>query len=518
MISIYAVIQLCCSMVAFCDIGLGLLGNEYWQYPPIFGPGINARKLSFKGIWGEWWHDLFRFTFLGIADWVIRSSKVGERWENILVLGIPFLFYAAIHASLSYSISHDARASAWLVIFAGAQPLVILAQVRLRLVKHQAKSLMHTMVGLVAWLSTFGLVLGNPGVLHSLASFPIPISIWRKEPEGYHRLWAHKSFRAHIALRYFLAVVGAGMIQRSIKWWVRSHRAHHRYTDTELDPYNARKGFWYSHIGWLLFRQDDIMSQWDVDISDLENDPVVEWQDRYYIPLSNFMAFIVPGFIAHVGWRDLSGGLFWAGIIRLNVSLHFTFLVNSLAHWAGSRPFSTRTTARDNPLVVLITLGECYHNFHHEFPTDYRNGVAWFDIDISKWAIWLLAQVGLATNLNRVPEKIIEASRQRECKEQRTKVKFDLDSRGQVIEWEEYVQQAGRGRALIAIAGFVYDVTDFVDHHPGGKILNTAIGKDATAMFHGGIFQHSVAAGEMLSTMQVYVIRGGGPIEIRRKE
>lgn len=118
------------------------------------------------------------------------------------------------------------------------------------------------------------------------------------EIQGYHRIWAHKSFRAHVALRILLAVIGAGTVQRSIKWWIKGHRAHHRYTDTELDPYNAKKGFWYSHIGYLLVRQDDIMAKWDVDITDLENEPVVKWQDRIYIPVSAFMCFVVPGVVA----------------------------------------------------------------------------------------------------------------------------------------------------------------------------------------------------------------------------
>ncbi|KAJ5698398.1 hypothetical protein N7462_000403 [Penicillium macrosclerotiorum] len=286
--------------------------------------------------------------------------------------------------------------------------------------------------------------------------------------------------------------------------------------DTELDPYNARKGFWYSHMGWLLVRQDDIMKQWDVDISDLENDPVVEWQDRYYLPLSVFMTYIFPALIAWVGWRDLPGGLFWAGTVRMHVGLHLTFLVNSVAHWAGSRPYSSRTTARDNPMIALLTLGESYHNFHHEFPTDYRNGVAWFDIDISKWIIWSLAQVGLATNLNKVPNEVIQACRQ--PKSQRQHADRDGGDEIRAIDWDEYVRQAASGRALVAIAGFVYDVTDFLDAHPGGKVLSMGIGKDATAMFYGGVFQHSVAASSILSTMQVYVIRGGAQVEILKKE
>ena len=261
------------------------------------------------------------------------------------------------------------------------------------------------------------------------------------------------------------------------------------------------------------------MKKWDVDISDLESDPVVEWQDRYYIPLSVFMCFVPPAVIAWLGWGDLRGGLFWAGSVRVHAAWHLTFLVNSAAHWAGTKPFSSRTTARDNPLVGIFSMGEGYHNFHHEFPTDYRNGVDWFAIDMSKWIIWSLATLGLVTNLNRVPDTVIATSRKRNLQKSES---FKPDESGQdgipAIEWDDYVRQAESGRALVAIAGFVYDVTEFQDRHPGGKILTMGIGKDATAMFHGGVFQHSAAASDLLSTMQVYVIRGGGAVEGRRKE
>ncbi|KAJ5698399.1 hypothetical protein N7462_000404 [Penicillium macrosclerotiorum] len=167
-------------MLAFVDIGLGLLGNEPWQYPPVFGSSTGVMELNFQAIWGEWWHDLFRFTFLGVADWFIRASKA-EQWEHILVLSIPFVFYAAIHASLSYAVSHDPHASALVVVFGAIQPLIILVQVRLRMSMDRNKKLLHDLMGFIILSSTFGLLLGNPGVLGSLASFPIPISVWRKD-------------------------------------------------------------------------------------------------------------------------------------------------------------------------------------------------------------------------------------------------------------------------------------------------------------------------------------------------
>ncbi|KAF9892705.1 hypothetical protein FE257_001107 [Aspergillus nanangensis] len=331
---------------------------------------------------------------------------------------------------------------------------------------------------------------------------------------GYHRLWAHKSFRAHVSVRIFLAVFGAGMAQNSIHWWVLWHRAHHRYVDTELDPYNARKGLLHSHIGWLFVRRDE--AEWEVDMSDLDNDPVVVWQDRWYYPLSVFMCCGLPVILPGVVWGDWHGGVYWAWLCRMVVAHHSTFAVNSLAHWSGKQPFSTKTTARDNIVVGLLALGEGYHNFHHEFPTDYRNGVRWFDLDLSKWVILGLAQLGLATNLHCVSDRVIES-----CRRQDRREDIVSAAHGDVppILWDDYVRQAKNGRALVAIAGFVYDVGDFIQRHPGGeKILRSAIGTDATATFHGGVYNHSLAANNLLATMLVHVIRGGGRVELLQKK
>ncbi|KAJ0414371.1 hypothetical protein BJY00DRAFT_295236 [Aspergillus carlsbadensis] len=328
---------------------------------------------------------------------------------------------------------------------------------------------------------------------------------------GYHRLWAHRSFRAHVALRAFLAVIGAGNAQRSIKWWVTNHRAHHRYVDTDLDPHNAHNGLFHAHVGWLLARPPS--RDWDVDVSDLERDPVVMWQHRNFIPLSVLMCLGVPTLVPWLGWGDLWGGFVYAGLWRMVVVFHCTFTVNSLAHWTGQQPFARTTTARDNVFVGLLALGEGYHNFHHEFPMDYRNGIRWYDLDLTKWAIRLLATLGLATNLQAVSDEAIQS-----C-QGHLETKSPHSDHVLVIDWEDYVRQAESGRALIAIAGFVYDSTDFAERHPGGeKIVRAAIGTDATAMFHGGVFTHSVAASSLLSTMRVYALRGGGQWRSFEKE
>ncbi|KAL2871756.1 uncharacterized protein BJX67DRAFT_377490 [Aspergillus lucknowensis] len=320
---------------------------------------------------------------------------------------------------------------------------------------------------------------------------------------GYHRLWAHRSFRAHVALRVFLAVIGAGNAQRSIKWSVTTHRAHHRYVDTDLDPHNARKGLFHSHVGWLWLQPPTCGR--DVDVSDLESDPVVMWQYRYFIPLTVSMCLGVPALVSGLGWGDFWGGILYAGLWRMVVAYHCTFAVNSLAHWAGQQPFGRRTTARDNTVVGLLALGEGYHNFHHEFPMDYRNGIRWYDFDMTKWAIRLLATVGLVTNLQTVSDAVIQSC-QAHDRGSLLEIKAKPSDSIPLIDWEDYTRQAESGRALIAIAGFVHDITEFVEMHPGGpKILRERSDGMQLRCFTAASFP---IRRQRAACMRVYVIRG----------
>lgn len=183
--------------------------------------------------------------------------------------------------------------------------------------------------------------------------------------------------------------------------------------------------------------------------------------------------------------------------------------MNSLARWKGSQPFSNMQTARDNPLVALVTFGEGYHNFHHKFPSDYRNGAKWHDFDISKWSIWLWEKAGLASHVKRISVCEIE-----EARRDMVKRPSGDDVKIPVIEWEKFVEDVRDGQSLLAIAGFVYDVTDFVDEHSGSaSFINDACGKDATTMFHGGIYKHSSHAHNLLRKLRVAIIRGGGEVD-----
>ena len=224
---------------------------------------------------------------------------------------------------------------------------------------------------------------------------------------GYHRLWSHRTYQAHPIVKWFLLIGGTLAVQGSVFDWCAGHRLHHRHVDDIYqDPYSAKRGFWFSHIGWMLKNYPS--GHYDYkNIPDLKADPVLVAQDKYYalwILLANI------GLPALFGWMvgDIAGTLVLAGLLRLVLSHHFTFFINSLCHMFGTRPYTDTNTARDNPILAIFTWGEGYHNYHHFFQYDYRNGVKWWQYDPSKWIIYGLSKIGLTWDLKRIPDVTIQ--------------------------------------------------------------------------------------------------------------
>jgi stearoyl-CoA desaturase (delta-9 desaturase) len=176
--------------------------------------------------------------------------------------------------------------------------------------------------------------------------------------------------------------------------------------DVDKDPYSAKRGFWFSHMGWILRDYPSGRNDF-TNAKDLERDPIVMFQHRYYLPLTLAMNIGLP---LALGWAvgDVWGVFLLGGLLRLVVNHHFTWFINSLAHMWGSQPYTDENTARDNPVLAFLTYGEGYHNFHHIFDNDYRNGVKWWQFDPTKWLIAAMSWVGLATNLKRVPDLWIQ--------------------------------------------------------------------------------------------------------------
>jgi stearoyl-CoA desaturase (delta-9 desaturase) len=227
---------------------------------------------------------------------------------------------------------------------------------------------------------------------------------------GYHRLWAHRTYQAHWSLRLVYMIFGGMAVQNSILIWATDHRRHHQFVDrNDADPYSAGRGFWFSHIGWMLRHWETGRNDFS-NGRDLQQDPLVRWQHRYYLPL---ILVTNVGLPLALGWLagDLWGVFLLAGVLRLVLIHHTTFFINSLAHIWGSRPYTDENSARDNPVLALLTYGEGYHNFHHIVDRDYRNGIRWWQWDPSKWMIYTLSLVGLTSNLKRVPDVTILRAR-----------------------------------------------------------------------------------------------------------
>ncbi len=227
---------------------------------------------------------------------------------------------------------------------------------------------------------------------------------------GYHRLWSHKTYKAHPLLRFAFALGGACALQNDILSWASAHRRHHQFVDdNERDPYSAGRGFWFSHIGWILRNHGSGKEDYS-NVKDLQQDPIVVWQSRHYLSLLLLMNIGLPAFLGFL-LGDLIAGLLLGGLLRLVVSQHVTYLINSIAHIWGRQPYSRDSSARDNTLLALVTYGEGYHNYHHAFQWDYRNGIRCWHFDPTKWMIKLFSLVGLTYDLKRCNHEQIEKAK-----------------------------------------------------------------------------------------------------------
>lgn len=220
---------------------------------------------------------------------------------------------------------------------------------------------------------------------------------------GYHRLFAHKAYTAVWPLRAILVFFGTAAVQGSVLEWCTDHRNHHRYTDQDQDPYTVKKGFWFAHIGWI-FVLDPSKRNFD-NVKELAADPMLRFQHKHFTSCAIISSALVPTVLGAL-WGDPWGGLFIAGALRLTFNHHMTFLINSLCHYWGKLTYE-RGTARDNYFISLLTYGEGFHNFHHKFAIDYRNGIRWFDFDPSKWVVFILSKIGMASNLKRISKDVI---------------------------------------------------------------------------------------------------------------
>ena len=215
----------------------------------------------------------------------------------------------------------------------------------------------------------------------------------------YHRYFSHRTYKTSRAFQLFLAFLGTTATQKGPLWWAAAHRLHHKHSDTERDLHSpARRGFWYSHIGWWLGREHE-RTHFEM-IPDFAGYPELRWLDKHYL-IGPWTLGIVGGLLFGV-----QGGL-WAYFVSTCFLLHATFTINSLAHVWGSRRYATKDTSRNNFWLALLTMGEGWHNNHHHYMSSTNQGFFWWEIDITYYILKVLEKLGLVWDLRRPPERIL---------------------------------------------------------------------------------------------------------------
>uniref|UniRef100_A0A8C5K9B8 stearoyl-CoA 9-desaturase n=1 Tax=Jaculus jaculus TaxID=51337 RepID=A0A8C5K9B8_JACJA len=229
---------------------------------------------------------------------------------------------------------------------------------------------------------------------------------------GAHRLWSHRTYKARLPLKIFLIIANTMAFQNDVYEWARDHRTHHKFSDTHADPHNSHRGFFFSHVGWLLVRKHPAVKEKGslVNMSDLKAEKLVMFQRRYYKPAVLMMCFILPTLVpCHFWGETFQHSLYIATLLRYAVVLNATWLVNSAAHLYGYRPYDKNINPREQVLVSLATLGEGFHNYHHAFPYDYSASEYRWHINFTTFFIDCMAAIGLAYDRKKVSKASILA-------------------------------------------------------------------------------------------------------------
>jgi len=219
---------------------------------------------------------------------------------------------------------------------------------------------------------------------------------------GYHRYFSHRTYKMGRVMQFLMAVLAQSSGQKGVLWWSANHRHHHKYSDQEEDIHSpVRKGFWYSHVGWILSGKHE-RTRVEL-VKDLAKYPELLWLDKNAIAftwLLGLACWLVGG------WEGFVVGFVWSTVLLW----HGTFTINSLSHVFGSRRFETTDTSKNNWLLALITLGEGWHNNHHYFAASARQGFRWWEVDFTYYALVALSRVGLVWDLRQPPKHLVDGT------------------------------------------------------------------------------------------------------------
>ena len=217
---------------------------------------------------------------------------------------------------------------------------------------------------------------------------------------GYHRYFAHRTYRTSRAFQFVLAVLAQSSVQKGALWWAAHHRDHHKFSDTPKDPHSYRNyGFWYSHVGWILSSKTE---ETDYSrIADMARYPELRWLNTWHV---------VPGVALAVGLYLVGGweALLWGFFVSTTLLWHGTFTINSLSHIWGKRRYTTTDDSKNNPVLAIVTMGEGWHNNHHYYPRSVRQGFQWWQVDMTYYILRALAAVGIVWDLHLPSQKIID--------------------------------------------------------------------------------------------------------------
>lgn len=233
---------------------------------------------------------------------------------------------------------------------------------------------------------------------------------------GAHRLWSHRSYKANAPLRFILMICNCIALQNHVIEWARDHRVHHKYSETDADPHNATRGFFFSHMGWLLVRKhpEVIKKGKAIELGDLYQEKILVFQKKFYWPLALFLCFVMPTLVPVFLWNESAWvAYFTAGIFRYTWLLHCTWAINSFAHMFGNRPYDKNINPRQNFGAALASLGEGWHNYHHVFPFDYRTSEFPYFINFTTMFIDFFAKIGWVTDRKSMSKEMIERKKQR---------------------------------------------------------------------------------------------------------
>lgn len=232
---------------------------------------------------------------------------------------------------------------------------------------------------------------------------------------GAHRLWSHRAYRARLPLRIVLGIFNSMAFQNDIIEWSRDHRMHHKYSETNADPHNANRGFFFSHCGWLMCRKHPAVKERgkQIDMSDLLNDPVCAFQRKVYLPSVLLMCFVIPTVVPWYFWGESLWSAYFFTLLRYTLVLNVTWTVNSIAHMWGNKPYDWRISPVENIFVTLSACGEGFHNYHHAFPSDYSTSEHGWKLNGTTMMIDFMSAIGLVTDRKKMSREAIQRRMER---------------------------------------------------------------------------------------------------------